>query len=360
MCVVLAVWSCAPASATEYVDGVSDLNIATWDSNTEGYFTKLFTTRWVAGGHIKYLRYVVQWNAMIGTSKFDKEQRTQFEAWYNDVESRMSGLTLDLSLTTYEATERERPTAATYKEALQGLLSYATAVRYVEPWNEPDSGGQENGKWDGTYVTPSRAAEYAKEASTLCNVHGCGTVVGNLLDCEECQMVKYEKEYVAALGGWTFRDWGMHPYLAVKNRAIATVTEFKEHWGDGASSLWFTEVGAYECEDYGSTEIWTEAEQGEHAEWLVKTLIPETGPEHVFYYFFLEGYGEQPQKECEEKKGKPDTALYVPSGDPNAPDRPRPAAAWIFGNTGESWGYTGGASPCVQEISFLDWQCQWE
>ena len=324
-------WLAPPASAIPYVDGISDQDIATWDGTGEGYFANLFDRAWVADGHIAYVRYVVQWNAMLQPSDGPNsvgDYRERFEAWYEAVEAHMSSLTLDLSLSNFVEGGHARPNAAQYQEALERILDYATAVRVVEPWNEPDDGGESHGASTGTYVDPVRAAEYAMQAATACNVHRCTTVVGDLLDCQTCEMGGYERQYREALKGWSFRDWGMHPYAAVKRESAATVDQFTENWGDGATSLWLTEVGAYVCEDYGSTVTWTEAQQSEHAEWLVRSLLPKAA--HVFYYDFLDGYGEQPQRECEAREGKPDTALYVPGGPASAPDRPRQAAAWIF------------------------------
>ncbi len=267
------------------------------------------------------------------------------------------GLTLDLGLTTYRE-EANRPTASKYRSILETFLDQCPAVRYVEPWNEPNNGGIKEGKPTDTYVTPTLAAEYAKEAASVCNTHNCTVIVANLLDSAS-NMVGYEKEYREALKGWTFTNWAMHPYEAVKEESETTVSEFTKTWGDGAASLWFTEVGAYNCEHYGSLEIPGEITQAKNAKWLVKTLIPRTKPqpEHIFYYEFLYQNNEQPQPLCEGSKKEPDTALYVPSGDPNAPDRPRLAAAWIFGNTEETVGLYGGCLYCVQEIRLLDRQC---
>ncbi|HXB63291.1 MAG TPA: hypothetical protein VNV42_00300 [Solirubrobacteraceae bacterium] len=330
-------WLAPPAGAIAYVDGISDQDIATWDGTGDGYFANWFAKAWVEDGHIAYVRYVVQWNAMLQPSDGPNpggDYRERFEAWYDAVEAHTPSLTLDLSLSNFVEGGHARPTPSQYREALERILDYATAARVVEPWNEPDNGGEAQGLATGTHVAPVRAAEYAMQAATACNAHRCTTVVGNLLDCETCQMVRYEHEYREALKGWSFRDWGMHPYVAVKQERTATVDRFLENWGDGATSLWLTEVGAFVCEDYGSTVTWTEAQQSQHAEWLVKNLLP--GAAHVFYYDFLDGYNEQPQRECEAREGKPDTALYVPGGGAagwagsGTPDRPRPAAAWIF------------------------------
>ncbi len=80
----------------------------------------------------------------------------------------------------------------------------------------------------------------------------------------------------------------------------------------------------------------------------MNTLIHNNKIEHVFYYEFL--LGEHKQPSCSEF----DDALYVPSNDPNAPDRPRPAASWIFDNKGEPWGYTGGTGAVYKRYAYLE------
>jgi hypothetical protein len=332
-CLGIALGS-VPAQATEYVDGISDQSISSWDSGFGGYFTGYFKNNWIASGHIKYARFVMPWYESSGGVD------TDYRNWCSDAGGM--GLTLDLSLTSYRKSEK-RPTLAQYKAALKALLEQCSAIRIVEPWNEPDNGSEKSSEATVTYVNPAKAAEYAEEAASLCNTHSCATVVGDLLD-SDANMVEYEENYVKALSGWKFPYWGIHPYLAVKEENSATVTRFEAHWGDGASALWFTEVGAYNCLDFGKVEVSGETSQGEHAKWLVRTLIHEFHPEHVFYYEFLDGDGHQPQTECEQNEGSPDTALYVPSSDPNASDRPRPAASWIFDDEGSPWGYTGVAS----------------
>jgi hypothetical protein len=95
------------------------------------------------------------------------------------------GLTLDLSITVFLKKPEElekRPPTAEYKADLKTLLEQCPSVRIVEPWNEPNNGKEENGLASSTYVNPTRAAEYAKEAAGLCNTFGCTTVVGNMLD----------------------------------------------------------------------------------------------------------------------------------------------------------------------------------
>jgi phosphodiesterase/alkaline phosphatase D-like protein len=338
-CALCAVWSCASASAVEYVDGISDQSVPYWDGGYGGYFTEFFKNDWLPAGHIKYARYVVRWSAINGS------ENTTYQDWCTDAGTAYWNglhLTLDLSLTSFNASEA-RPTPTQYREYLSDLLTQCPAISIVEPWNEPNNAG-------ATYVNPTLAAEYAKEAASVCSepAHGCSTVVGNLLDSSS--MVGYENEYREALKGWVFPYWGMHPYYAVKNESATTVSEFEGHWGDGASSLWFTEVGAYNCLDYGALEVPGEINQREHAEWFVQNLIKDAA--HVFYYEVLDKDREQPQTECE-RTGAPDTALYVPSSDPNAPDRPRPAAAWIYDNKGEPWAYTGGASVVYKKYAYL-------
>jgi hypothetical protein len=96
VCALCAAWFYAPASATEYVDGISDQSIPSWDGGYGGYFTEYFKNDWSPAGHIKYARYVIQWNATSGP------ENTAYQDWCTDAGGSYwdgLGLTLDLSLT---------------------------------------------------------------------------------------------------------------------------------------------------------------------------------------------------------------------------------------------------------------------
>ena len=77
------------------VDGISDQSLPMWDAGFVGSdFAGLFEHSWVADSHIRYARYVVQWNVM--SSDYTAE-RSIFEHWLEDVASL--GLAADVSLT---------------------------------------------------------------------------------------------------------------------------------------------------------------------------------------------------------------------------------------------------------------------
>jgi hypothetical protein len=78
----------------------------------------------------------------------------------------------------------------------------------------------------------------------------------------------------------------------------------------------------YNCVDYGGKlEQIGEKRQEDDAYWLTHLLMVNEKVLHVFYYEFLYKNHEPPP--CTPTQA--DTALYVPSSDPNAPDRPRAA-----------------------------------
>jgi hypothetical protein len=62
-------------------------------------------------------------------------------------------------------------------------------------------------------------------------------------------------------------------------------------------------------------------------------------PEHVFYYEFLLGDRREPSCQSEGADG----ALYLPSGEGSAPDRPRPAASYIWDGGSVLWEFPEGA-----------------
>jgi hypothetical protein len=331
--VLLATGSQASAAGTPYVDGISDQSIPTWDSGfSNSYFTGYFASHWITGGHIKYARYVVQWDVMTETTKGANpkgDYRERFEAWYSDASSL--GLTLDVGLARY--TRALPASSSEYETRLSELLAAFPKIAVVEAWNEPNNTAGLNGE---------AAAHFTNSAYALCELHhSCTVIAADFLDKPE--LAAYEKEYNEDLNPANPPNWGIHPYYAIKNRSETSIIEFEANMpGKGAGDqIWFTEAGAYRCEDFsGKREEFSEESQAGGAYWLTNILMKNIQPAHVFYYEFLAGEHQPPP--CTETDA--DTALYVPSNDPNAPDRPRAAAAYIFGNKGLPWGYTGAPS----------------
>jgi len=320
----------APASAsTIVVDGISDQSIPYWDSGfSSSFFAGFFKANWVSSSHIRYARYVVQWNATVEQCTHKPCYREEFEEWLNDVASM--GLTTDVGLTSY--TGRFNSGVSEYKERLKEILSLAEALKhpisYVEAWNEPNNQGK---------LSPERAAELTNAASSACEAAAskCKVVAG---DFEDSRGVKGQEEKYRKHLSPVPSIWGLHPYYTVETMSESHYEEALQGLpskGKG-DQVWITEVAARECTP--TTEIQeTNTERGEtyqalRAEWLVNTLIKNKKPEHVFYYEFLLNGHRQPS--C----GEFDDALYVPSGDPNAEDRPHAAASYVFDDEGTSYG----------------------
>jgi hypothetical protein len=326
-----AAFVCASAEAgTAYIDGISDQSMPVWDGSFPGsYFSSFFANTWVNGGHIRLARYVVQWNVMNGSYP---SYRSSFESWLTD--STSIGLTPDVSLTSYDGTYPA--SSAEYKTNLEAILNQAKAmghaVRYLEPWNEPNDQGNE---------TEVAAAHFTNSAYSTCEAgYGCTVVAGNFADSPS--VGGYEEQFIKNLNPVP-GIWGAHPYYSVEERSEAPLNNLVAHLPNkgAGEQLWFTEVGARNCTDFGGDYVNNgELGQAERAAWLVNTLIANRKPEHAFYYEFLLGERKQPSCISEGE----DDALYNPSSDPNAPDAPRPAASYIFNNTGMPWGYTGASS----------------
>jgi hypothetical protein len=355
LCLVLAIWSGPPraaaatgagtATATAYVDGISDQSLPAWDGDFSGsYFGSLFAAVWVAGGHIRMARYVAQWDLMGEPSRGAEPQgdyREKFEAWLIDV-SRL-GLVPDVGLTSYDGSYPAN--VQEYRASLQLMLERAREmghpVQYLEAWNEPNNQGAQ---------TAVRAAQLTNSADGLCEGgYACRVVAGNLEDSPE--VAGYEREYEKALD---FRPaiWGVHPYYSVELQSRAPLENFIENLpraGAGAR-IWFTEIGARRCTDYGGELRENGAGgQAERARWLLDTLMRDARPEHVFYFGFLAGERRQPSCSAERE----DDELYEPSADASGPDVPRPAASYVWG--GRNGALSGGCSEPLSPPAAVDW-----
>lgn len=248
------------------------------------------------------------------------DYREQFEAWLTDVASGKMGLTIEVGLTSYNGVYPS--SSAAYRTRLTEILKEADQtlghpVRYLEPWNEPNGQGRES---------EVNAAHFANEAYSACERASprCTTIAGNVED--DLGAKAYEERYLAYLDPIP-AVWGIHPYNSVEHMEESYYTKALEglpNKGRG-DRIWFSEVAARKCTASNNNE---EAGQAERARWLVDTLMRHQKPEHVFYWEFL--LKDRLHPTCAET----DDALYVPSGGaPAAEDRPRPAAAFIYGGS---------------------------
>ncbi len=326
-------------AATAYIDGISDQNLPEWDGAFAGsYFAQRFERDWVLGGHIRFARYVVQWDVM---SAGPAGSRVKFENWLRDVGEL--GLSADVGLTSYDGSYPA--SAGDYGARLAEVLRRATAlgepVRYVEAWNEPNNQGRES---------PAVAAAFADAAQAECSgVYVCGVVAGDLEDAPGA--ARYEEQYERDLRRVP-SIWGVHPYRSVQQMSAAPVRELERALPGGRSTeLWFTEVAARTCTDYGGNlRVNGEGGQAERVRWLLDTLMPELRPAHVFYYTFLLADRRVPG--C--TRGEPeDEALYVPGTGTGAPDVARPAAVYVAGGGGAVGEYSAGAEVLEEALARL-------
>ena len=310
-------------AGTGYVDGISDQGMMNWAGNVESTsgstgFPAFFASSLVGDppSRIKLARYVVQWNVMQGVGY--PEELGNLQRWYDH--ALQLRLTPELALDNYNCTGCTAPQARTeYTAALEALLATFPDLKVLEAWNEP------NNTHYTSYLAPAAAAHLMNTAYTLCELHGCTAIAGDLLDSEP-NLIDYEREYERYLTPADPGNWGIHPYHAVKYATGATVEAFKDALPHPASdSLWFTEVGAYYCE---AGHVYGERSQTEQARFLTDDLIPKFQPEHVFYYELAWGYDEPPACNSEQD----DTALYAASS-PSGMLSARAAAHIVFGST---------------------------
>jgi hypothetical protein len=317
--------------ATAYIDGISDQNMPEWDGAFAGsYFADFFKRDWVLDGHIRLARYAVQWNVV---DAGPTGSRVKFENWLRDVGEL--GLIPDVALTSYDGAYPA--SAGDYEARLAEILRRAAGlgepVRYIEAWNEPNNQGRE---------PPTVAASFADAAQAACaGGYGCAVVAGDLEDAPGA--ARYEQEYERDLR-YAPSIWGVHPYRSVQQMSTVPLRELvRDLPGGDAAELWFTEVAARTCTDYGG-ELRVNGETGQagRVRWLLDTLMPFARPAHVFYYTFLLADRRAPS--C--TRGEPeDEALYAPGADPGVPDVARPAAAYASGAARPPWVYTTSAVP---------------
>ncbi len=279
-------------------------------------FSSFFAAAWVGSPpfHVTLARYVVQWDVMSGVGY--PGELAGLKSWY--AHALALQLTPELALDNYNCAGCEAPhSAAEYARELEALYSFLPGIRVLEAWNEP------NDTHYSSYVDPAAAAGFMNAAYALCQARGCTAIAGDLLDSEP-NMLAYERQYERGLQPPDPANWGLHPYHAVKYRTARTVSEFRQALPDPSTDrIWFTEVGAYYCED---GRAYGKASQEQQARFLVERLMPEFQPAHVFYYELAWRYDEP--SPCNSQRD--DTALYA-ANSTNGPLSARPAASVIFG-----------------------------
>jgi hypothetical protein len=304
-----------PARAAAQIDGISDQSLPAWD----GTFADSPLPSMLAAGlqaparQISRARYVVQWDALAQPSRGPDpagDYRERLEAWLADVAD--IGLEPVLALTSYDGTYPASPGA--YASALRELLARAPAlggaIRYVEPWNEPNNQGRE---------TPARAAALADAAYAVCLELGCTVIAGDFEDGHA--LAAYERSYVRALT-FTPRVWGVHPYADLAARSSAPLRAFRAGLPADAQ-VWFTEVASFYCRQ---GHVLGQAAQVAQAVFLRHLLSdPSTAPAHAFYYGLQ--FADGAPAPCAAGGGD-DSELFAPG------DRPRAAAAVLLAGAG--------------------------
>jgi hypothetical protein len=331
------------------VDGISDQNLAHWDnaafdvaSFSSRPFANFFRDVWVGGrtGHIRFARFVVPWD-VIAAPRGETLHFDLFAAWLADV--RWLGLTPDVAIEQAESATRAngselgRIPASTesYRAYVAALLRYAASVgepiRYLEAWNEPNNTG--TGPVGEGHPSAARAAEFMNAASSLCAERGCTPIAGDFLDSQYERPghgeatergtgmgLVYQREYLANLTPPYPVDWGFHPYAAVKYRTTQTIVDFERALPSPDAAVWFTEVGAYLCQDGRAS---TPSAQAEGVRYLDGLINPNFKVAHAFYYELKADTHEQ-ETACPGAGGA-DTSVY------GSTDAARPAAQAVLG-----------------------------
>jgi Glycosyl hydrolase catalytic core len=312
---------CAPASAIDHIDGISDQHLAAWagslsaESVLSEPFPGALGGSWAGAGgsRIAVARYVVQWNVMQGAGYAD--ELTALESWYDT--SLQLGLTPELALANYDCAGcAAPPSVQSFAAGLAALHAAFPEIAIYEAWNEPNLAGS-------FHIAPAFAAALMNATYAFCAGNGCTALAGDLSDAD-AQMASYEREYERALDPRDPRNWAVHLYHAVKYESLQTLDTFvsllPSPHGD---SLWLTELGAYHCE-FG--ELRGDARQEENARFLTGPLLASAHAVHAMYFQGAWPYDDRPP--C--KTGTQDTALYAAER-AAGPALARPAASVVLG-----------------------------
>jgi hypothetical protein len=319
----LSLLGAAPAFAgTPYVDGISDQNVTYWNGGVwnggppASPFARFLGSTLVdtPAQPLRFARYVVAYDVMCdqGGGAY-----RDFRAWLQDV--RALGLTPVVAFWYGDfdgnscATLPPIPgTVAQYADPALGVAAFLHAfpsVRIVEAWNEPNDG-------TGPDVTAATAAGFWSAAEQAgCTANTCDTVIAGDFDDAQANLVAYEQQYVAALGGVDPVDWGIHPYESVNSQTTTPLSQFYGALPNPAGDrVWYTEVAAYYCTPTRNTQTGFTPDQLQQAQeasahYLVSTLMQYPfDPVHVFYYELM--YKNNLAAPCAER----DSAIFGPSG----------------------------------------------
>jgi hypothetical protein len=194
-------WEALEQPLASRIDGISDQNLAFWGGSGKGPLAGLSANAWLgaAGPHLRYARYVVQWDVMSRRTR--EPYRHYYEAfveWYREVHAL--GLSADVVFGLY--TGAPPASADAYRSAIEELLS-AFPVPYIEAFNEPN--GTAN-------LSAAAAAHFFNQAYGYCERHGCEAIAGDFLDTAGA--ASYALQYKRALSPTEYPrerdppDWG--------------------------------------------------------------------------------------------------------------------------------------------------------
>jgi hypothetical protein len=335
-----------------HVDGISDQLLSRWDEApavTPGLPEKLFpvsphtaTVDGVPAAGIRYARFVVPWDATAAPGG-EALHYELFSSWLETV--RSLGLTPELAIEQAEAPfmsggetlPRVPGSASQYHAYVGALLAYAASagesIAYLESWNEPNGTG--SGPVGVGHPSARAAAEFTNSATSLCAQYACEAIAGDFADSQyrfaghpevkegaTGMGLRYEQEYVAYLSPASPLSWAIHPYAAVKYETPETIASFIGALPRKDASIWFTEVGIYECQRGRlSGAGMGPGEQQGGAGYLHALIDTDFDVAHVFYY---EPRSPSREQEANCPAGE-DTSLY------DYRDEPRPAASILFG-----------------------------
>jgi hypothetical protein len=305
------------AHAGTAVNGISDQRVGNPNPDDGGWTQSVHQAADSVRSQLRYARYQVQWDVALLASTHPEVQKLHnwlVRAQQHDMRPLISFMPRGIG-------SGDQPSPSEYAAAVaQFRLNWPQVLDFTA-WNEPNH--------PGFSVSALVAALYLRELMGVCS--GACTVAAGDFSGNANATHTYWSEYRGHVDNLGLRPavWAYHPYEAINDvSAVQTrgIADFISIIG-ADKEIWFTEVGAYYCQD----QTYRGPEEQNNAAARLQTLSSGSAYSavnrnltRVYYYHFTGDYRELPdgRRKCDHDSGLFDYA--------HVGGAPRPAFYTIF------------------------------